>query len=128
MLTRAFFLPLLAISLAACGASSTSSAGAPTVISVNLGQGQTATVGTAVAIPPSVIVHDQTNMPVANVVVVFAVATGGGSSTGDSTVTNAQGIATVGSWTLGATPGANKLTASSFGLFGSPINFTATGN
>jgi hypothetical protein len=59
--------------------------------------------------------------------VTFAVASGGGSITGGSTTTNASGIATVGSWTLGTTAGPNTLTATATGLSGSPVTFTATG-
>ena len=43
-------------------------------------------------------------------------------------MTDASGIATVGSWTLGAAAGANTLTATSAGLTGSPVTFTATGD
>src|SRR5207249_6149902 len=39
--------------------------------------------------------------------------------------TDASGIATVGSWTLGTSAGTNTLTATSSGL--SPVTFTATG-
>ena len=60
--------------------------------------------------------------------VTFAVASGGGSATGLTPTTNAGGIATVGSWTLGASPGANTLTATtSAGITGSPLTFSATG-
>src|SRR2546430_6529639 len=41
--------------------------------------------------------------------------------------TDANGIARVGSWTLATTAGANTLTATSAGLTGSPVTFTATG-
>jgi hypothetical protein len=41
--------------------------------------------------------------------------------------TGADGIATVGSWTLGTTAGSNTLTATSDTLTGSPVTFTATG-
>src|SRR2546422_6736165 len=41
--------------------------------------------------------------------------------------TTASGIATVGSWTLSATAGTNTLTATSSGLTGSPVTFTAEG-
>jgi hypothetical protein len=41
--------------------------------------------------------------------------------------TNASGIATLTSWTLGATAGANAVTATSAGLTGSPLVFNATG-
>ena len=43
------------------------------------------------------------------------------------TMTNAAGIATVGSWTLGRTAGTNTLTATSGSLTGSPVTFTAIG-
>jgi hypothetical protein len=104
----------------------TGTAGA-TQIAVNAGNGQSATVGTAVAIPPSVIVRDGSSNPVSGVSVTFAVASGGGSATGLSATTNGAGIATVGSWTLGTTAGPNTLTATSAGLAGSPVTFTATG-
>jgi len=48
-------------------------------------------------------------------------------SHGRSATTNSAGIATVGSWTLGQTAGSNTLTATSAGLTGSPVSFTATG-
>src|SRR5436853_4325227 len=47
--------------------------------------------------------------------------------TGASQTTNASGVATVGSWTLSATAGPNTLTATSTGLSGSPVTFSATG-
>jgi hypothetical protein len=57
--------------------------------------------------------------------VTFAVASGGGSITGANATTNASGVATVGSWTLGATARANTLTATVDGRIGSPVTFTA---
>src|SRR5206468_488868 len=65
--------------------------------------------------------------PVGGVTVTFAVAPGSGSITGASQTTNASGIASVGSWTLGTTAGTNTLTATASGLTGSPVTFTATG-
>jgi hypothetical protein len=47
--------------------------------------------------------------------------------TGGSATTDVNGIATVGSWTLGTAAGANTLTATSGTLSGSPVTFTATG-
>jgi hypothetical protein len=102
-------------------------AGTATSIAINAGNNQTAIVGTAVSVNPSVIVKDVSNNPVSGVSVTFAVASGGGSITGENASTNASGIATVGSWTLGTTAGANTLTATSTGLTGSPVTFTATG-
>jgi hypothetical protein len=108
--------------------SETTLAGTATQIAIDAGNGQSATVGTSVSIAPSVIVKDQYGNPVAGVSVTFAVGTGGGSLTAGSATTNASGIAAVGSWTLGTTAGSNTLTATSTGLTGSPLTFTATGS
>jgi plastocyanin len=40
-------------------------------------------------------------------------------------MTGTNGIATIGSWTLGDSPGSNSLSASAAGLTGSPVTFTA---
>ena len=101
--------------------------GAATQIAVNAGNGQSATVGTAVTTLPSVIVQDANNTPVSGVSVTFSVTPGGGSVTSASATTDANGIATVGSWTLGTTAGSNTLTATSGSLPDSPVTFTATG-
>ncbi len=105
-----------------------STADVATQIAVNPGtSGQTAAAGTAVPVPPGVIVRDAYFNPRAGVAVTFAVATGGGSVTGSTTTTDARGIATVGAWTLGPIAQTNTLTATSPGLAGSPVTFTATG-
>src|SRR2546422_6848144 len=49
-----------------------------TLFRSNAGDGQSATTGTAVASPPSVIVRDASNNPVQGVGVTFAPASGGG--------------------------------------------------
>ena len=89
------------------------------------GDGQSAAAGTAVAVAPAVKVTDGLGAAVSGVAVTFAVASGGGSVTGAATTTNASGVATVGSWTLGAVAGANTLTASVATL--PAVTFTATG-
>src|SRR5207302_1142575 len=94
-------------------------------VAANSATSQSATAGTAVSTPPSVIVKDANGNPVAQVAVTFAVAPGNGTITGASQTTNASGVATVGSWTLSATAGPNTLTASSSGLSGSPIASSA---
>src|SRR5207302_460667 len=97
-------------------------------IAPSAGNNQTATVGTAVATPPAVIVRDQFNNPVAGVSVTFAPAAGSGSvSPATPILTNAGGVAALTSWTLGTRAGSNALTASSTGLTGSPVTFLATG-
>ena len=93
----------------------TTIAGTPAKMSLSAGNSQSATVNTAVATAPSVLVTDAYNNPVSGVSVTFAVASGGGSVTGASATTSASGIATLGSWTLGTTAGANTLTATCAG-------------
>ena len=95
-------------------------------IAVNAGNGQTATVNSAVPQPPSVIARDAAGGPVAGVAVTFAVTQGNGTVSGPSQVTNTAGIATVGGWVMGPTPGPQALTATSGTLSGSPVTFTAT--
>ena len=99
----------------------------PTAIAVNAGNAQSASVTSAVSITPSVRVTDATGTPVAGVTVTFAVASGGGSITGATAISDSLGTATVGSWTLGTVVGSNTLTATAAGLTGSPVTFTATG-
>jgi len=122
--------------LTATGAGSTTSAafnitaGTAATITINAGDGQTATVGTPVPIPPSVIVRDQFGNPVPSVDVTFAPAPGSGTvePTG-SIATGADGIAAVTSWTLGQLAGPNFLTATApaIGVIGNQVTFTATG-
>src|SRR6185503_3178865 len=107
--------------------SATGVAGAATQIGLSAGDVQTGVAGAALPTAPSVIVKDANNNVVAGVSITFVVASGGGSVTGASQTTDANGVATVGSWTLGSTVGANSLTATSTGLAGSPVTFTATG-
>ncbi len=104
--------------------SATSSAGAAAALAKNAGDHQTAVAGSAVPIAPSVIVRDANGNPKSDVSVTFAIASGGGSVTGATVTTNASGIATVGSWTLGPVAGANVLNATTGAL--SSVAFTAT--
>ncbi|AHG90461.1 Ig domain protein group 1 domain protein [Gemmatirosa kalamazoonensis] len=110
--------------------SATVSPGKPASITVQAGNNQSAAVGTAVTTAPSVLVKDAAGNPVQGISVVFTVASGGGSVTNAVATTNAQGIATVGSFTLGSTAGANTLTAQVVDpTLTSPLttSFTATG-
>jgi len=99
--------------------------GAASQIAVVTGDGQTATVATAVGVRPEVVVRDAVNNAVPGVTVTFAVTDGGGGVTGSSVATNASGRSAVGSWTLGTVAGANELTASVGG--GISTTFDATG-
>ena len=81
----------------------------------------TGRAGTALAAAslPSVVVRDASGNPVSGVAVTFAVTGGGGTGTGLTATTNAQGVATIGGLTLGNTVGTNTVTASAAGVTGS---------
>lgn len=96
------------------------------VIASSSAQNQSATAGAAVAMKPSVLAADVYSNPVSGVAITFSVTAGGGLVTGENQVTGSDGIATIGSWTVGTTVGTNTLTASAAGLEGSPVTFTAT--
>jgi len=99
-------------------------AGAPAQLVIQAGDGQSAIHNTAVSVAPSVIVRDQYGNPVSGASATFTVAAGGGSLTGSPATSGADGVATLGSWTLGSTVGTNTLQASVAGA--SPATFTAT--
>src|SRR5207244_9156356 len=87
-------------------------AAAAASIGPSAGNNQTATVGTAVATPPAVIVRDQFNNPVPGVAVTFAAAADHGSGNPATAVTtNASGVAAATAWTLGAAAALKTLTA-----------------
>ena len=90
---------------------------------------QSATVGTPVPAHPSVTVLDHNAHPVAGITVSFAVSGGGGTVSGPTQPTDANGHATSGAWVLGPAPGPNTLTASitGSGIQGNPVTFSATG-
>jgi hypothetical protein len=91
------------------------------------GDAQTGSIGGNVSIAPAVMLADIHGNAIAGSTITFAVASGGGSVTGGTATTSATGIATVGSWRLGTTVGANTLTASSSVAGVAPVTFTATG-
>lgn len=103
------------------------SAAAPATMTAQGGDNQSALAGAVVATAPSVKLVDRFQNPVGGVTVVFSVTSGGGTVTGAGATTNASGIATVGSWTLGPNVGINRLTAVALtnGATGNPIVFTA---
>ncbi len=104
----------------------TGTAGAPAKVVAIAGNNQTAVQGTSVATPPAVRVTDGSGNPVIGAAVTFAVTAGGGSATGLSQVTDTQGEAAVGSWTLGYQlhPTLTATVAGS-GITGNPVTFTA---
>jgi adhesin/invasin len=96
---------------------------------VSAGNNQTAPVGQPVALPVSVVVLNALGRPVYGAEVTFVVASGGGSITGAVASTGRDGVATLGSWILGASgaPGNNVLYADVGGLPQLVINATAEG-
>ena len=105
--------------------------GPVTAFTKTAGDNQSATVNTAVVTKPAVRLTDQFGNPAAGVAIDFTVTGGGGTITGAFQTTDAQGIATLGSWTLGPTNGVNRLSASielyEYGGLPQPVEFTANG-
>ena len=98
---------------------------APATIAIDSGDGQTATVNTAVPVRPTVALRDQYDNPVPGAAVTFSVIAGGGAVAPlTSVTTDGAGKARVTSWTLGTSAGANALRAASSGV--SPVVFNAT--
>jgi hypothetical protein len=93
---------------------------------VNGGDNQAAMAGSAVPTAPSVLVRDLSNAPLAGVPVTFTVTSGGGYLTGATAVTNASGIATLGSWVLGSPAALNTMIATAAGA-ATPASFGAAG-
>jgi hypothetical protein len=85
--------------------------------------------GWPVNIRPAVHVADNAGHGIAGAAVTFAVTSGGGSATGLTATTDANGMAQVGGWTLGAAPGVNTMTATvaATGFAGSQATFVDTG-
>ncbi len=115
-------LTLLVLAAAtACGGDSPSDPGdgsgngpdlTPASLAVTAGGGETVRVGSAVATAPAVTVKNAAGTPLSGVGVTFTVEAGGGSVTGAAAVSDASGVARVGSWTLGTAAGENRLRAS----------------
>jgi hypothetical protein len=95
-------------------------------IAVVAGAGQSGNINAALVQPVIVQVQDLGGNGVPGKTVTFAVVTGGGSLSVTSGVSDASGnVTTV--WTLGATVGAQSISATSAGLSGSPLTINATG-
>jgi adhesin/invasin len=103
----------------------TVSAAAETRVERIEGDDQSAPAGLSVPVRPAVRVIDGQGQPVRGMQVTFVVTGGGGSVDGADQTTNSEGIARVGTWTLGQSPGSNKLEARAGSLQGSPVVFTA---
>lgn len=104
-------------------------AGPPTTFSISAGDGQSVNAGSVLPVDPQLTVSDDWGNGVSGIGVGFTVASGGGSLTGGNVVTDGNGNATLGSWTLGPLPDTNSLTATANrqGLTGNPQTVTAIG-
>lgn len=123
-LTRSPFALVLAIGVACSSGGTKPPDAPPTMTAVGDVEMQSVVVGSAVPNSPAVKLLDGSGAAMANVNVIFAVATGGGSVEGGTAKTDVNGVASVTKWTLGKTAGSNTLTAQSGNL---SLTFTATG-
>ncbi|MGQ0813360.1 MAG: hypothetical protein ACT4O1_02725 [Gemmatimonadota bacterium] len=119
-------LIVLAFGIGACGGDSSGppKAGPPATLTVVSGAGQQGAAGEALATPLVVKVADLQGLAVANAVVTFTVASGGGTLSAAVDTTNAEGTASV-TWTMGSTLGDARAEARVTGLV-APAVFTAT--
>ena len=116
---------ILLLAYVACKGDSAVDPSVPTTIAANSATSLSGVAGSPVSPAPSIVVNDQNGAPMAGAIVNFSVLSGGGTVGSASVATDASGIATVASWTLGTTAGPNSLSASVGSL--TPVTFTATG-
>jgi hypothetical protein len=91
------------------------------------GHNQAAMAGAPVPTVPRVVVRNASNAPLPGITVTFQVTEGGGTVGNATATTNADGIATAGSWVMGPEAGPNTLTASVAGLAAAPVVFSGAG-
>lgn len=105
----------------------TGSATAQGNIIINTGDNQAAMVNTAVPVRPSVLVADAGGAALGGQTVNFTVRSGGGTITGATAVTNANGIATLGGWTLGPNAGPQEVLVTVPGVNATPVAIRGVG-
>jgi acetyl esterase/lipase len=98
--------------------------GPPAQLILVSGNGQEATAGELVPLPPTIEVRDDAGNPVSGILVSFEVTAGGGSLEPDEVTTDAAGRAAPDTWRLGAV-GHNSLRASVATLPGVGVEFEA---
>lgn len=103
---------------------------APTIV-VNDGDNQAAMAATQVPVAPTVLVRNGFGGPMAGLSVTFAVTGGDGVLTSAVTTTDVNGVARLGSWTLGGVANPNAITATvsgpGFSTGNNSATFSATG-
>ncbi len=100
-------------------------AGAPALLEIATGDNQSASAGSPLPAPLVVRVGDLYNNPVSGVTVNWVAATGGGTVSGPTSITNASGNASI-NRTLGGTVGVQTTTASVAGTTPALVTFNAT--
>jgi adhesin/invasin len=104
-----------------------STTGLPSNVVAFAGNNGAAVQGTALTPSPAVRVTDANGQGAGGVQVTFAVTGGGGSVVGPTQLTDATGVATVGSWVLGVgVPNTMTATVAASGITGNPVLFTAS--
>ena len=115
--------PALVVLQVACGGDASGPKHTPTSIEANSSLIITGPAGQAALERPSVVVRDENGNPMGGASVVFSVTSGDGAVSGATVTTGADGVATVGTWTLGQTAATNTVDATVAGL--AAVTFTA---
>ncbi|MEP6834059.1 MAG: leishmanolysin-related zinc metalloendopeptidase [Gemmatimonas sp.] len=132
-LWRAVAGVIVATAVAACGGNSRDDGGGgiivepppppvPTTLEANSNISIAGVVGTAAPVVPSVTLRDASRKVMAGVYVRFTTS-GGGKIVNDSSKTDASGVATSGTWTLGTAAGIQTVSATTATL--SAVTFTS---
>lgn len=121
---RVAVVALASLALAACGGGGGGHKKPPAASSVTIASGnnQTAVAGSVLPTALSVSVKDSSGRAVVGASVSWTVVAGAGSVNPATSATDSAGLATT-TWTLGATPGANHVTATVAGI--TPVTFDA---
>src|SRR5438270_1176642 len=120
---RRLTCPALLLVQIACGGDASGPKHTPGSIEANSSLIISGPAGTAALERPSVIVRDENGNPLAGAKVVFSVTSGDGAVSGATVTTGSDGVATVGTWTLGPTASTNTVDATVAGL--PAVTFTA---
>ena len=98
-------------------------AGPPTITEAADGNNQSARVDQKLLVSPAVLVKDAQGIPAPGARLLFSVSAGGGKVENAEQITDAKGIARVGAWFMGPSPGPNELKGEVDGL--APVFFKA---
>jgi hypothetical protein len=123
--SRAFHLLAVSALLIGCNSSTTTTASEELAMEKLAGDQQIGSPGLAVEVAPTVKITDANGAPVSGLLVSFTVMLGGGNISGGITRTDANGVAAVGNWRLGALIGTNTLKVTAAGVDAQYFSATA---